>query len=236
MRISILVCTYGEARWPQLAAERAVPSAIKQGAYEVRQHHDPNGTIATVRNHAAQQALGDWLVFLDADDELALGYISAMWGAWERAGEGAERTLFTPRVSYIHARGRRQQAKFWPVVPFEDANWMVIGTMISKQLFCEMGGFRNYGDPPGSNAYEDWGLWALCQREGATVVKVPDAVYVAHVEESSRHRGATHETRLGWHFEIGRDLFPERYPEDWMETSGRPRAARRAATARGRRR
>lgn len=236
MTVSVCIATYGDDRWRTLALERAFLSAREQGALEVLLEHQPFGTIALARNAAASRAQGDWLVFLDADDELAEGYVSAMEDAARQHARllwsGFSRVLFTPAVSYCEG-GRRQRPKFWPVCPFEDGNWMVVGTMISAALFRELGGFRNYGDPPGSNAYEDWGLWALAQREGAKVVKVPEAVYVAHVELTSRHRGADHRTRLGWHYEIGRDLFPDRYPEDWVQQWGRPprvsaRARRRA--------
>ena len=33
--------------------------------------HYPDGNVSTFRNEVAKQATGDWLCFLDADDELA---------------------------------------------------------------------------------------------------------------------------------------------------------------------
>lgn len=236
MSVSVCVSTYGEERWAELARSRAIPSAEGQGV-EVVFTHMPEGSVALARNASAEQASGEWLVFLDADDELAGGYVTQMLdavGVLELVSDETPwTTLFTPAVSYC-VDGRKQAPKFWPVVPYQDANWMVVGTMISREWFHELGGFRNYGDPPGSNAYEDWGLWALAQREGSTVVKVPDAVYVAWVTQDSRHRGSDHATRVGWHFEIGRDLFgEERYPDDWVARQGRP--GRAAATARRRR-
>jgi glycosyltransferase involved in cell wall biosynthesis len=234
--VSVCVSTYGEERWAELARSRAIPSAEGQGV-EVVFTHMPEGSVALARNASAEQASGEWLVFLDADDELSSTYVREMLNAVAvqqiATDQVPSTTLFTPAVSYC-VDGRAQAPKFWPVVPYQDANWMVVGTMISRRWFNELGGFRNYGDPPGSNAYEDWGLWALAQREGSTVVKVPDAVYVAWVTQDSRHRGSDHATRVGWHFEIGRDLFgDERYPDDWVARQGRPRRA--AATARRRR-
>lgn len=239
MSIAVCVSTYGPQSWADLARSRALPSCEGQGADEVVFTHMPEGSVALARNLSASRATADWLIFLDADDELADGYLAAMREAIavHEAVTDAERLawrLFTPAVSYV-LDAVRQKPKFWPMVDFRDANWMVIGTMISRALFERLGGFRNYGDPPGSNAYEDWGLWALAQREGATVAKVPDAVYIAWVNEKSRHRGSDHETRIGWHYEIGRDLFPERYDEEWLRRFSRRARSAGRSTTRGRR-
>ena len=226
MTIAVLISTYGADEWKTLAAGRAFPSAEREQPDEIIVHHDPTGTAAGARNRAAQQSESDWLCFLDADDELGRGFIPAMRQSLRTLSRGphAERVLFTPAVSYV-LNGRPQRPKFWPVVPLEQANWLVIGTMISRSLFQEVGGFHDYGDPPGSNAFEDWATWARCHKAGARIVKVPRAVYVAHVDFASRHRGASHETRAGWHREIGLDLFPERYAK-WTPPRARARRGR----------
>lgn len=235
MTISVCVGTYGGEEWQQLAADRAIPSTLGQEAHELLVCHDPDGTVSSARNRCAEQATGDWLVFLDADDELAPGYLDAMRGAVATSGSEYGGVLYTPAVAYV-VGGARQPAKFWPVAPYEDGNWMVIGTMISRALFDEAGGFLDWGDPPGSNAYEDWALWATCQKKGASVVKVPDAIYVAHQEPTSRHRNQDELTRLSWHHEIGRALFQERYPEtleEWLPSRQALRRSRRVVRRRG---
>jgi glycosyltransferase involved in cell wall biosynthesis len=76
--VSIVVATCGEDRWRHLAADRALPTAATQGADEVIGVHQPDGTVASSRNDGAQQATSEWLVFLDADDELAPGFVDAL--------------------------------------------------------------------------------------------------------------------------------------------------------------
>lgn len=63
MNVSVLVCTYGGDHWRSLALSRAVPSTRAQGADEVVVHHEPEGTIATCRNNAANTATGDILIY-----------------------------------------------------------------------------------------------------------------------------------------------------------------------------
>lgn len=231
MKISVCVGTYGGEEWQDLAAMRALPSTLGQEAHEVISCHEPDGTVSSARNKCAREATGECLVFLDADDELAPGYLTAMAAAME--GATSILRLCTPAVAYV-VNGSRAKPKFWPEVPYQDANWMVIGTMIPRPLFEIVGGFKDWGNPPGSNAYEDWALWAECQKYNAQVVKVPEAIYVAHQEPTSRHRNHDHATRAGWHYEIGRALFPDRYPETIEQWAPAKSALRRSARQRRR--
>ena len=98
MKASIIVASYGDERWRRLGDTRAMPSAQNQGAVEVVRVHQPGGTVATSRNEGADRSRGDWLIFLDADDELSLGYVEAMEQAdriWQ-----SSRVLFAPATAY----------------------------------------------------------------------------------------------------------------------------------------
>jgi glycosyltransferase involved in cell wall biosynthesis len=182
MSISLLVSTYGDENWKRVA-ERALTSAVGQNWHELFAVHSPDGTVASSRNLAAQQATGDWLLFLDADDELAPGYVGAMERALEREGtDGNRRLLLTPAVSVVR-NGRAGPPTFFRAVPLRQANWLVIGTLVHRDLFWEVGGF-----PEAEHGLEDWALWSKCARVGATVVKVPDAVYRYWANPQSMHR------------------------------------------------
>lgn len=217
MSISICIATYGESSWEHMAQTRALPSVFEQDC-EIVIVHDASGTVSSSRNTVAKEASGDWLCFLDADDELDSGFCEAMrkviderqlagWGPGFLIDTGL--SILTPSVSYANGR-RRTPPKFWPDCSLDQGNPCAIGTLIERVFFHEIGGFIDYGDPPGSNAYEDWSLWARAHIAGATVVKVPDAVYIAHHEKTSRHRGVPVATKLAWHREIECSLWPER--------------------------
>jgi hypothetical protein len=178
MSVSILVATYGSSEWQNLALERAVPSAEQQGV-DVVVVHEKKGTVASSRNAAAAQAKGDWLCFLDGDDQLAPGYVQAVNRIHIRNPDPLH--LYTPAVSYVHD-GRRKQPRFWPECNLDTANWMVIGTMIHKDVFKAIGGFH---DLP--HGLEDWSTWGRAVRYGCIPVKVPRAVYVAHHNPDSKH-------------------------------------------------
>jgi len=178
--ISVLIATYGEDEWRDLAWSRAFPSAHAQTP-DVACFHDPEGTIASVRNEMAKTAHGEWLCFLDADDELAPGYLDAMRRAAERVGD--DPVLLTPAVSYIR-KGKAAPPVFLDRgIPLSEDNWLVVGTLIQRDLFLEIGGFSDY-----PHGFEDWSCWAKAWKAGAKIVKVPEAVYLCHVNPQSKHK------------------------------------------------
>jgi glycosyltransferase involved in cell wall biosynthesis len=182
MTISVLIATYGEDEWRDLAWSRAYPSAKAQ-IEDVACFHDPEGTIASVRNEMANTARGEWLLFLDADDEIAPGYISAMTRAAERVGDGP--ALLTPAVQQLRKNGSVRGAPtfFDRGISLRDDNWLVIGTLVQRDFFLSVGGFDEY-----PHGFEDFSAWSKCFRAGATVVKVPDAVYRYWVNPRSKHK------------------------------------------------
>jgi glycosyltransferase involved in cell wall biosynthesis len=179
--ITVVIATYGDSAWMDMAYERARLSADPQGAQEIILMHDPVGTRASSLNHAAAKAQDGWLVFLDADDELAPGYVGAMRRALEQHPDG--RVLFTPAVQQIR-KGRPGDPIFFDRgISLRDDNWLVIGTMIHRDLFWSVGGFDDY-----PHGFEDWALWSKCYRVGARVVKVKDAVYRYWHNPQSAHK------------------------------------------------
>jgi GT2 family glycosyltransferase len=191
--ISVVIATYGEEAWYEMAMERAYPSAQGQGADNVMVCHHPIGTIATARNQGADVMDSPWLLFLDADDELAPGYVGAMKRAIEQHADGAS-VLLTPATQWIR-RGIPAPPGFQREVPLERGNWLVIGTLIQRSLFMQIGGFHEH-----PHGLEDWNLWARAVRAGARIVKVPDAVYIAHVNPQSKHHVEFRANRKGyWH-------------------------------------
>lgn len=197
MKLSIIIASHGSDQWAELATSRALPSAEQQGAHEVLIGHDPDSVNdrAVIRNRLAAQATGDWLCFLDADDELAPGYAAAMAAAEQ------DRALLTPMVSYVR-NGRPKPPSFWPEIDLRAGNWMVVGTVLQTSLFREVGGWRHLNATGVPNEYDDWELWIRCSAAGAVPVKVPAAVYVAYIIPSSPHRVANVKQKLAWHKEV----------------------------------
>ena len=201
MTISCVVGTFGSHSWKNMAEKRAIPSTASQGFLEVLHVHDE--TLAIARNRGALHAKGKWLLFLDADDELAPGFVDRMIESMNHQRQRP--ALFTPAVCYAHGNVR-PKPKIWPRMDFKVGNWCVIGTLIERSLFQKLGGFREY------LLYEDYALWAMAAEAGAEVFEVPEAVYIAHHARLSRNRSRPQE-RVYWHQRIGRDIWPDHFAE-----------------------
>lgn len=198
--ISVCIATYGGNVWAELAERRAFRSAIMQDC-EVILEHQPEGTLASARNAAAARATRDWIVFCDGDDELDDRYVAAMTDAIGRS----EGYLYLPQTSFAK-NGSRRQPHFFPWCDLRDGNPLVIGTVVPRHDFLEIGGFTE-----GVELFEDWMLFAQLWKAGREVIRVPDAIYVAHMVRGSRNRHTHGRTRLYWHQWIGHQVFPEHY-------------------------
>jgi GT2 family glycosyltransferase len=150
-------------------------------------------TLQNARNGSLAKVETEWVVYLDADDELDPGYVETLL-----AGTA---DLRAPSVRYV-IRGTSNEARMpnvWAHTHqcvgecLPHGNWMVVGTMVRADMVREVGGWHDY---PWS---EDWDLWLRCYLAGATVEAIPGAVYVAHVQPRSRNRSMGQAGRLATH-------------------------------------
>ena len=182
--VSIIIATFGEDKWEDLAYSRALPSAKQQkAADEIVMVHEKGGTAATCKNTAIEKARGPWIVICDADDELEPGYVAAMKCS---AGD-----LRYPKVRIIKPRHPVGTPYPEPIVIDQCSahlrdrdllrgNFMVIGTMFRKEDFLKVGGFQEF------ETWEDWFFFMQLTYIGAVPCLAPGAVYRVFQHEQSR--------------------------------------------------
>ena len=179
MNISVVIGTFGDNHWIELA-KRAIASAENQTkpALEVIHCHAEN--LHEARNQGAKQATGEWIVFLDADDELDEKYIESISEKVEEVG--SDLWLIQPATLGV-VDGREDP--FPTLIPKRnsilDGNWMVIGTAVSRTVFFSVGGFKDF------DMYEDWDLWIRCVNFGCKTTVCENAIYRVHVRNDSRN-------------------------------------------------
>ncbi len=199
--VTVIVGTFGDAQWLRLARERAIPSARAQTDRVIHCHAE---TLHDALNEALALVTTEWVIHLDADDELEPWYIHAML-----AGSGDVRA---PSVRYV----RDGRANRPPGVPqvwghehactgecLPDGNWIIVGALARTELVRDAGGWRDF------DWSEDWDLWLRLWLRGATITTEPDAVYRAHVRADSRNRGPSRATKNAAHQAIYRANFPQ---------------------------
>jgi hypothetical protein len=182
--ISVCIGTYGDERWKRLAQLRAVPSVERQRAAPVDCHAVHGSSLHEARNQAAEQAAGEWLCFLDADDELDAHYLEAM--AQGLQADGPVKRLLQPSTLGVYPDGRTDATPvLHPPKDLHISNYLIIGTMVRREQFLAVGGFADL------ISHEDWDLWLRCWIDGAVVQPVPDAVYLVHVRRDGRNSAGT---------------------------------------------
>lgn len=192
MDVTVVVATFGEYSWVELAHKRAVPSV--EGVPVLQPH---GRTLHDARNEGLEAVKSEWVCFLDADDQLTPGYFEAM------ALGTAD--LRAPSVSYVKPNGNARPP-YMPRVAghahdcrpgcLRDGNWLVVGTVARTELLQRVGGWRDFAWS------EDWDLWLRCHLAGASIEAIPDAVYRAHVRHDSRNRAPSREEKLAAHHAI----------------------------------
>ncbi len=186
MDVTVIVATYGDRKWHDLAMGRAVPSAATQTRHKgdrpvpVRvYHHDQPESCGQARNQAvAEFDPQGWIVFLDADDALAPGYIATMekvGGPWGR--------LMVPRLQHRGGKPVHFQER-----DIRTMNPCPIGTAIHRSVFDDVGGFWD------EEAWEDWSLFRRAFITGANLMFV-DSVYQVP-REGGRNRSAAGDRKL----------------------------------------
>lgn len=181
MKCSVIIPTFGDrAVWDAHAA-RAWESVAAQTFRDADVVHVHADTLQTARNDAAAHATGEWLCFLDADDTLDPRYLEDMF----KVADGLDGPwLLQPSTLGVYPDGSTDDEPV--LIPAQvsilTSNWMVIGTLVRRDQFLEVGGFR---DLP---ALEDWDLWIRCVQAGAQLATVPDAIYRVGVNPGSRNQ------------------------------------------------
>lgn len=180
-----------------MAHDRAIPSARALGVPVIHVHAD---TLHDARNKAVAEVDTEWVVHLDADDELEPGFVDGI-----AAGSADVRA---PAVRYVNEGWVNQRPPIMPWVAghshqchagcLPEGNWIVVGAAVRAELVRRVGGWRDWP------MYEDWDLWLRCSLAGATIEPVPQAVYRAYARAGSRNRAPDRDVRDRTHQAIYR--------------------------------
>lgn len=175
MSVTVIIPVFGDYDRYLLLAERAERSAWNQTVQPDAVIVSVDTTLQLARNVPAGAATTEFLLFLDADDELDQNYIEKIL-----QGEGDLRQPST--LGIVEGKEDPSPVLLPKKNLLTEGNYLIIGTLIRRELFEEVGGFR---DLP---AYEDWDLFIRCYLAGACITAHPEAIYRVHVQAASRNQ------------------------------------------------
>lgn len=178
--VTIIVPTYGSDEW-KVKAQNAVESAKNQSLEAEVVRHIHSDSLGLSRNIGGFSAHTEWLIFLDADDELDYRYVESMM----EPNEGEKQDdIRQPRTLGIYSDGTQDETA--NIIPAAKSliqrNHLVIGSMCRTKAFNEVGGFDV--DLP---ALEDWDLWLKMDIAGYQIGVRPNAIYRVGVNQGSRN-------------------------------------------------
>jgi len=182
--VSVIVPLFGDDdRYRVWAHERALPSIAAQTHPAVEVVLAWGENVMRARNLGARTAYGEWLCFVDADDEIGPDYLTAM-----SAGSA---DLRGPATVFVQPDGSETAPALVRSRPLEDSNYLVIGTLVRRSMFHAVGGFRDFP------VHEDYDLWLRCERRAqATIEQLPNAVYRVYQRPDSRNVSKSRQYRL----------------------------------------
>jgi hypothetical protein len=175
--VTVVIPFYGD--FPDYLVKRAAASVHEQFISSTTKlslwiDHEVK-SLQEARNKPGLKVKTEWLIFLDADDELDPYYVEEML-----AGEGDIRQPST--LGIVNGVEDDYSVLIPPKQPnFLAGNHIVIGAMIRTSLFKELGGFR---DLP---VLEDYDLWLRAWIAGADIQPCPKAIYGVHVNPNGRN-------------------------------------------------
>lgn len=207
MMVSIVIPVWNGAEWLDDAISSAVDQTeecdiivVDDGStdnsyeiaskYPVRIVQQVNQGLASARNTGIMAAVGDYILFLDADDIL-------LENAARKLREAAEVTNADVVAASFKTFGKEEGLVILLPSPsiedFKVANRIGYSALIKKSALIQVGGYS----PKMTWGYEDYHLWFKMLSRGKNIVTLPDVLWLYRTKERSMiHEAQEHHEEL----------------------------------------
>lgn len=139
-----------------------------------------NGGVSNARNIGIQEANGDFILPLDADDKIASNYLEL--------GLKEFKKNTTLKVVYCEAQyfGKKNRRMELPNYTFEELlrnNIIFCSALFKREDFVKCGGY----DVNFTIGLEDWEFWINFLKDGGSVYRIPQVCFFYRIKETSRN-------------------------------------------------
>ncbi len=155
--------------------------------------HTGNQGVSAARNRAIAEALGDYILPLDADDKIAPTYLEKAAAVLDSRPEVG--VVFGERLIFGEQEGGASLPHYDPQRILVE-NLIYPAAMFRKKHWAKVGGYNEamlYG-------WEDWDFWVAMSRLQGAVVKLPEVMFYYRVRSTSRDHSLRflHKVQMFW--------------------------------------
>lgn len=200
-RFSIVITTYNFERFARAAAESALSQSeaskevilVDDGSTDgtVRSVQDlpglkivaqANSGVAAARKRGVEASCGEYLVFLDGDDELDVDYLRETSACLAANPEAS--FCYTPMKLFGFKTGLMELRDFNEEALILYGNYIGVGALQPRTLYDRVGGFAELP------SYEDWDYWLRAVELGFKGVRLNKPLYFYRQHEPGVSRNA----------------------------------------------
>jgi glycosyltransferase involved in cell wall biosynthesis/SAM-dependent methyltransferase len=156
-----------------------------------------NQGVARARNRAIEEASGEFILSLDADDKIGTEYLK----------EAVKVLDEDPDVGIVYCLAEffGDKKGLWELPPYS-LEGMLLDNLIFNAAFFRKNDWEavNGFNPDMKDCYEDWDFWLSLVELGRKVYRIPNVSFYYRITEGSRMRSATEEQMVDTRVQVFR--------------------------------
>jgi glycosyltransferase involved in cell wall biosynthesis/predicted O-linked N-acetylglucosamine transferase (SPINDLY family) len=169
---------------PDTTSQTAADLIAKHPGCKIRLLEKPNGGISDARNAGIREALGDYILPLDADDKIdpeMLAKTAALLNAHPEIA-----IAYTDYVYFGHQNQRLWTREYNFKTLCTAYNQFTCTSLYRKAAWIAVGGYNTNM----RNGYEDWDFWIACGSRGFIGKRIPEVLFHYRTKAESRNADA----------------------------------------------